>query len=368
MNRNAFVTTILNRFTRGFSRWIDGVASFIVASSWQFATPRIVKVVEVETGEFIACNTQQPNDPDSPTNRFRIADGRIVGAEPVAAMLRGSRIELTLRPDRFLFRPLELPKRASEFLDGIVRAQIDRLTPWNALEAAFGWSKPSPAANDRIMVTVVATARSLITPYIQAVANFGVRSIAVFTTLPEQQAAAADLVMVAEERSGGFLEIDKIRRILSLALVTLGAAAVTALTASAVISIALDAQNNDLAQQITSFRAAVATSRDAAAGSLAAAQHTLEVRKHSAPSSVIVVETLSRILPDDTYATELRIEDNKIQLVGVTHNAPALIDLIERSGLFARATFFAPTTRSSSEVGEHFHIEALIQQINRPRS
>jgi general secretion pathway protein L len=365
MNRNALATTILNRFTSGFSRWIDGAASFI-ASSWQFATPCTVKLVEAETGEFTICNTQQPNA-DSPTNRIGIADGRIVAAEPVAAMLRGSRIELTLRPDRFLFRPLELPKRASEFLDGIVRAQIDRLTPWNALEAAFGWSKPSPAANDRIMVTVVATARSLITPYIQGVANFGVQSIAVFTTLPEPQ-AAADLVMVAEERSAGFLEIDKIRRILSFALMTLGAAAVTALTASAVISIALDAQNNNLAQQITSFRAAVATSREAAAGSLAAAQHTLEVRKHTAPPSVIAVEALSRILPDDTYTTELRIEDNKIQLVGVTHNAPALIDLIERSGLFARATFFAPTTHSSSEAGEHFHIEALIQQVNRPRS
>jgi len=363
MNRHGLIKMFMPMMS-GFTRWIDAVAGF-VASTWQFATPRTIKIIETDTGEFIVCGTPQP---DSDATHIRIADGQ--GANgvpgPIGVTLRASRVELTLKPDRFLFRPLELPQRATEFLDGIIRAQIDRLTPWTAAGAAFGWSKASPAGNDRIIVTVAATARALLEPYLQTLIEYGAQSIAVFTTPPEQ--AAAEPIKVAEERTAGFLDIGRIRQILSITLIAAGIAAAGAVAGSALISISLGTQSSQLTQQIATLRAAAQNSRKLAAGSLAAAQHTLELRKHTTPPSIMIVEALSQILPDDTYATELRIEDNKIQLIGVTHNAPALIGLIERSGLFARATFFAPTTRSSTEPGERFHIEARIQPLGAPRS
>jgi len=81
-----------------------------------------------------------------------------------------------------------------------------------------------------------------------------------------------------------------------------------------------------------------------------------------------VLDALSQILPDHTYVTELRIEDNKLRLSGVTKDAPSLIALIEQSGRFTRATFSAPTTQSPSEPGERFHIEADIAPLVPPRS
>ncbi|MFN5716610.1 MAG: fimbrial assembly protein, partial [Bradyrhizobium sp.] len=55
------------------------------------------------------------------------------------AALDGSRIEVRLRSDQIVSRVLDFPSQAADFLDGMIRAQVDRLTPWTAADAVFGW-------------------------------------------------------------------------------------------------------------------------------------------------------------------------------------------------------------------------------------
>jgi general secretion pathway protein L len=202
---------------------------------------------------------------------------------------------------------------------------------------------------------------------VRAIAGFGVQSISVFTSLPEAGVQAAP-VKVFEGGAAGAADIGRIRQALKIMIVAAGIGAGSAVSTWAIIGVSLDARQEELARQIAGARAAVSSSRDAPVGSIAAAHRILEQFKHEAPSSVIVLDALSRILPDHTYVTELRIEDNKLRLTGVTKDAPSLIALIEQSGRFTRATFSAPTTQSPSEPGERFHIEADIQPLIPPRS
>ena len=94
---------------------------------------------------------------------------------------------------------------------------------------------------------------------------------------------------------------------------------------------------------------------------MSSAIELLAQRKQTTPASVLVIEALSALLPDDTYATEVRIDGDKLQIVGMTRDAPSLIQLLEQSPHFSRAAFFAPTTRAPNEPGERFHIEAKIK-------
>jgi general secretion pathway protein L len=357
------VMKFVSEIARGFSRWIDCVAAAIVAVRGRFAASRTIRLVEGADGAFTVLPAEGAAAP-AEAERVRIVDGKVVGSVPATleSKMASSRVEVVLQPTRFVFRPLELPRRAGEFLDGIVRAQIDRLTPWPADDAAFGWSKPSDIANDRIVVTVAATARALITPFMQALAGRGADSIVVSTVAPGDGAGAV-AIKVFEQQARGALEVQRLHRALAGILVATGLLAAAAIAADVVIGGSLQARQDDVARKIASRRATMRASLDTSHDSALA---SLERRKHEALSSVIVLEALSRIFPDHTYVTELRIVGDKMQVVGITRDAPSLIRLIEQSSYFTRATFFAPTTRSPSQPGESFHIEAQIQPISTP--
>jgi len=350
----------LRTVTTAFSSWMSAVAALLVAVVGRMRSPRRVRLIEQEDEVFKVETGRGRGGADRHADQLRIVNGRVEGALPpgLATELRGSRVELVLRPDRFLSRALELPKRATEFLAGIVRAQIDRLTPWNPDDAVFGWASPRELANDRVQLTVVATARALLAPYLRALNDLGAGSVVISTVLPGENAAVP--VKVLEHDARGALGIERARRVLTTVFLGMGLAAGVAIGAGQFVGDALDAHQQELQRQIAERRAAM---RRVDVTGILPAQRMLERRKRETPSSVMVLEALSKILPDHTYVTELRIEGDKLQVIGVTQDAPSLIQLIEHSPHFTRATFFAPTTRSSTDPGERFHIEARIKPV-----
>src|SRR5690242_7394986 len=166
--------------------WLDAVAAFLVATIGRFVSPRVVRLVEEDDGS--GFTLRLPKEAASAPARLQLDDAAEL-SESAARSIRGNRVEIVLRPSRFVFRQLELPRRAIEFLDGIVRAQIDRLTPWAAGDAVFGWGRPAEIASDRIAVMVAATARSAVRPILQAVSASGAASIAVLTAPADSPAA-----------------------------------------------------------------------------------------------------------------------------------------------------------------------------------
>ncbi len=341
------------------SRWIDDVAVALTRVAGLFRSSRKVQLVEQGDGGFVMTRRGAPRRPVG--EPLRIEDGQIVGPVPqrTQTLLAGSQIDLVLNSSRFIFRPLELPSRASEFLDGVVRAQIDRLTPWSPSEAVFGWSAPRPVAADRIAVTVAASARAMIAPIVQALASQRADSI-LGSTLGDGANGQSAPIQVLAQRAGAQERVRRLRRKLVALLVLAVAAVALGAGAAIVVGANLEAQRVELQRRIAMRRAELLSGRGTIFDEALAA---LEARKRATPAGVIVLEALSQTLPDDTYLSELRIEGGKVQIAGFTRDAPALIRLIEQSQHFTRATFFAPTTRAPSDERERFHIEAHIEPV-----
>lgn len=340
-----------------FGLWIDTLARLANARLGALKPVRRIEVAEEPDGSF---TLRQPaparrNDVPATPARVRIVEGVVVDELPDAwaAALRGSRVDLLLQPSRVLCRPLDLPSKAGEFLDGIVRSQIDRLTPWSVADAAYHWTPPVAAGTDRITVTVVATAKDAVVALSQALADLGATSVDVAVG-----GLDAGPITVHAHRIGAREPHAGLRVALAVVLVVTALAATLALGAGGLVADGLDSERADIERRITQRRVALRAGRTPQANS---ALDLLARRKHATPATVMALEALSSALPDHTYATELRIEGDKLQVIGFSRDAAALIAIIEQSPQFTRATFFAPTTRSTAEPGERFHIEARLR-------
>jgi general secretion pathway protein L len=350
--------SMLGDIGTAFSMWIDTVAGTVKAAVEHFQTIRRIEVLEEDDGAFTIRLTK-----DAPAQnrtlipqRVRIIEGAVSGLPPEwTEAFRDGRVSMVLRPSRFLCRPLDLPKRATEFLDGIIRSQIDRLTPWSANDAAYYWTQPSDAAADRVTLTIVATARSMLMPLVQAVTGLGASVVEVSTWIPGESAVP---VTVYNHRTRAAAELGRIRVALRAVFAIVGLAALGSTLASGFLDDYYDGQQRQIQRGIAERRGILQAAQSRNGNS---ALDLLESRKQQSPSSVVVIEALSALLPDHTYATELRVEGDKLQIVGITHDAPSLIQVLERSPHFTRATFFAPTTRGLNDPGDRFHIEARIR-------
>src|SRR3954463_10273509 len=145
--------------------WTDSVAAAVIAAFDRVSSPRLIRLIEQDNGNF---TVETAGKSENLPRQLAFANGSFSAAN-LAPLFRGSRVEIDLQPKRFLFRPLELPARAADFLDGIVRAQIDRLTPWSGSEAVFGCSSPIESGAESITTVIAATTRKVAMAYVQAV-------------------------------------------------------------------------------------------------------------------------------------------------------------------------------------------------------
>jgi general secretion pathway protein L len=337
------------------STWIDDVAAGLVLLGAMLRHSHRIELVEQADGSFLVVDASKQAAERVDGVSLRIDESGI--ADPISrqtrSLLERSSVDVMLAPSRFIFRSLELPLGAREFIDGVVRSQIDRLTPWSANEAAVGWSEPTDAGNGKIAIAVAATARSLVAPIARALMAARADQVRMSTWIGE---GPTQMISVFAQDIGGGNGGQGLRRGLVVGL-ALSALAFAASLGVWLVDSGVDARMADLQKRIAERRSELMNRRGPAAEE---ALKALQARKWGAPSAVMILEELSKILPDDAHLTELRIESGKVQIAGSATDAPALIRLIEQSRRFTQATFFAPTVRGPNG-GESFHIEAHIE-------
>jgi general secretion pathway protein L len=351
-------------------RWIDvlGATYFAQREVWR---ARRALVVSCENGQFVirkapadqggVARPEQWNAQERSPVLAVLAAGERASAEILQAARRGI-IILEFPSENVAVRRLSVPVQARDVVAGIVHNQIERLSPWQSDGAIYGFDT---AVNSEDAVTldvrVLIAARAVVDCALARLAASGLVADRIIAHPPTTETAKAITLwsrladISAEDQS-------LIRRRVGVGIGAVVAASF-GLTLWATISAnAISRANDDVATRIDTLRRHLQSplAFRSAAASLPPQQREW-YNKETSPSAIIVLEALSRALPDGAYLTELSLQGATLRIVGLAKNAPPLIAPLEHSGVLAEVHFFSPTTREPD--GEHFrfHIEGRAQ-------
>ena len=77
--------------------------------------------------------------------------------------------------------------------------------------------------------------------------------------------------------------------------------------------------------------------------------------RRTAPSQLLLLERLSRVLPTDSHLTELRVEGGRVHLLGYTGDGTALPSLLDADPMVEDVRIEAPVLRAGPQ-RDRFHL------------
>lgn len=253
-------------------------------------------------------------------------------------------------------RTIQIPKAASDVIEPVLRNQMERIVPWPSEETRFGYrvSGDNAAAPDQLNIQVVATTRGMIDNALRRARSIGLDPFAV-DFAPDEAAEDTDSLELLTLTPD---PVTKTAKVLRTALSLVAALAITIGAFGFYLMWNRQTESDDLEARVAAERMRVEEVKklNAENTELRRQRQRLVRRKADEPAVMVLVEALSRALPDTAYLTDLEIHGGETRIVGKSDDPTALITILEDTPQFEDVHFSAPTTREQGETVGTFSI------------
>lgn len=285
------------------------------------------------------------------------------GAEISADVQRAAHnsfVILEFPADKIFVRRITVPAQARKFLAGVIRNQIERLSPWPASDVVYGFAAEAGAVDaGGVEVRIVMAARSDVDTARQDLSTLGLSVDRVVARDPDGEAAGS-VTLWSRLADTSHDNVGVARKI--------GVGIAASVTTSVVLSLwafvsaaSIRDESEGMAARSKVLQRQVQNGRTASSMASMPPAERAWVSKEMSTSSVIVMEALSRALPESAYVTEIRLEKEKLRIAGLADDAPGLLAPLEKSRHMTDVRFFAPTAREPDGKRFRFSIEARVE-------
>lgn len=310
-----------------------------------------------------------------------LTDGAVLTAATVPPEIQDQRLATMLRRgrepvvlvaeagDALLCEDL-LPAGAEADLDRIMPHRIDLLTPWGADRVHAGYRLVEREADGALRVLLASIPREIVDPVLSRVQALGIAVDGV--DVRREDGTLAGLNLLGGTRFGRRSRWKVAGWLLAtlLAVAIVGGAALAGrdylglrdtLETQRRLAAALDGRLAD----VPALRARIEGLRRQAG--------FVAERQGEAPSPLVVLEVLSRILPDSIWLDQVALDGRELTLSGYAEDAAQVLPIVEGSAHFEEAEFRTPSTRVTvagpgggrREV-ERFSLSALAVPLSEP--
>lgn len=119
----------------------------------------------------------------------------------------------------------------------------------------------------------------------------------------------------------------------------------------------LDKQIATVSKDVKDVRSIVASQRE-----LSERLSNVLDLKNNASSTINVWEEFSRVLPDSSWLSVLKVSDDKVTVSGYSRSAASLIEIIDGSPLFSEAGFDGPVVAIAGKDVQRFTIQVRLEK------
>ena len=266
---------------------------------------------------------------------------RLPGGARAPDAFRAGLLQVRLPPEVFLTRTMRLPDAGRNYLQPIIAHRLERLTPWRADQVLYAYSVADGVSEDgTIGVDLVATSVDLVAPFLTRLAEAGLTATALGSAAdPLNAPLRFDLykgrMQAADER---------LRTRIGRGFTILSGLLAAACLLSLILASSATSDEQEVQARLTVLRTKIALR----GGPGTSRERILIEGKRADTAAIVLIDRLSRALPDDTVLRELDIDPARIRLVGRSLDAPALIARLEADVGLKNPRFAAPVIRDAN--------------------